>query len=438
MRRRLTISIVGSVAAALLVAGLGTLVLAWRGAREDARSELEREAMALASEAETMRPRTIELLRRTLRLEGAAIIRLGDVGSAELPEPLPSGLRVQLTSGELVSGVRGGVAYAGAPVMRSGRVTAAVVLTRRVAGTGRALAWFALSAIGALAASALLADRLARRLAQPLHDAEVATRRIARGDLAGRVPLERGADAEVASLARSINQMAEGLSRARGAERQFLMSISHELRTPLTSIQGFAEAISDGTAPDATAAAGVIATESRRLERLVGDLLDLARLDSRRFSLVVTDVDLAEIAGEVVAGFGPMADDLGVEVALNAPKSLVVAGDPDRLAQVVANLVENGLKFADSRVEVTVSTAARNGRTATIAVDDDGPGIAAAELPHVFDRMYRGRAATRRVGSGLGLAIVSELVGAMGGTTSAASPPSGSRTGTRLVVSLPA
>src|SRR5207249_6964710 len=126
---------------------------------------------------------------------------------------------------------------------------------------------------------------------------------IASGDLAVTVPAQPGADHELVSLAHSINTMAANLARSRRLERQFLLSVSHDLRTPLTSIQGFAEAIADGAATDTRRAAEVIAAEARRLERLVRDLLDLAKLDARRFSLDVHRVDAAEVVAHTAEGF---------------------------------------------------------------------------------------------------------------------------------------
>src|SRR3984893_18606352 len=143
------------------------------------------------------------------------------------------------------------------------------------------------------------------------------------------------------------------MARSRGLERQFLMSVSHDLRTPLTSIRGFAEAIAEGDAPVEHRAAEIIASESRRLERLVRDLLDLAKLDARRFSFDLRRVDLGEVVLDTGEGFRPAADDLGLSLTVEPgmPGAMTVTADPDRLAQVVANLVENALKYADRRVQ---------------------------------------------------------------------------------------
>jgi two-component system sensor histidine kinase BaeS len=342
----------------------------------------------------------------------------------------------------VVSGNIGSEIYAAAPY-RS-KVTAnlpdltqVVVLTNRPdTGLRQALPWFLLAATIVLAVAAVVGDRLGRRISRPLRDAELVTRQIAAGDLAAQVPLPHHGYPELASLATSINTMAGTLSRSKGLERQFLLSVSHDLRTPLTSIRGFAEAIAEGAAPDNTRAAEVIAAEARRLERLVKDLLDLAQFDARRFSLDLRPTDLAELVADTGEGFRPAADELGLRLELQpAPAGAIVAtADPDRLAQVVANLVENALKYARTRIVVGVAATADG---AVIWVDDDGPGISAADLPRVFDRLFMSsRYPARQVGTGLGLAIVAELLAAMGGSVRAESPVSGSG-GTRMVVTLP-
>ena len=227
--------------------------------------------------------------------------------------------------------------------------------------------------------------------------------------------------------------MGSTLGRARDQERQFLLSVSHDLRTPLTSIRGYADAIVDGAAPDPVAAASVIAGEAQRLERLVQDLLDLARLDADRFSLRLAPVDCLEVAGRVADAFRPRADQLGLELVTTPLPAgpLWVRADPDRLGQVLANLVENAFTFAEHRVVVGAGAV---GATPAAWVVDDGPGIAPDELDRVFDRHYTSdRRRGRRIGTGLGLAIVSELSQAMGATVTAESPVAEGR-GTRMVV----
>ena len=262
---------------------------------------------------------------------------------------------------------------------------------------------------------------------------------IASGDLSARVPEPRTNDQdEVADLSRSISSMAVQLERARGLERQFLMSITHDLRTPLTSIQGYAEALAD-EAVEPKKAAATILEQSHRLNRLVTDLLDLARLDAQSFSLDITPGDVVGVVAGTVRAFGQKAADQHIALSFETPAPLLASIDGMRLEQAVANLLDNALKFARTRIDVTVFL--HEGWVA-ISVADDGIGIAADDLPHVFERLYvaKARPTPKESGSGLGLAIVRELVGAMGGHVAARSPvptaDGGPASGTQMLVYL--
>ncbi len=179
----------------------------------------------------------------------------------------------------------------------------------------------------------------------------------------------------------------------------------------------------------------MIRAESQRLERLVNDLLDLGKLQARAFDLRLATVDLAAAARLQVESVMPEAGELRLGVVCDAPTAVPVTGDHDRLAQVVANLLDNALKYARSQVSVAVSVG-RLGQGAELTVDDDGPGIPASDLPRVFERLFvaRNQAERRESGSGLGLAIVRELVEMMGGTVHADVSRLG---GARFVVTLP-
>src|SRR4051812_2290278 len=451
MTRRLTLVILGTVAATLLFAGFGTLALARLGARDQTTRDLRSQATDIASTMKNLDDQgqigILNQLRKSLNLEGFNIVRFGPAGRTI--DALPSGVSTddldltKLREGTVLTGGSGSLVYAAAPaplVLPRRPVPqdalAVVVLTRKVDPLLRpAVGWFLIACIGTLAIGALVAWRFGRRLTRPIRQAEEATRRLTAGDLSARVPLpaHRSED-EVASLINSINTMAEGLERSKGVERQFLLSVSHDLRTPLTSIRGYAEAIADGALPDAAEGGTVILSEARRLERLVGDLLDLAKLESRSFSLTNEPVDLVTVAEGTVDGFRPEAAEASVTMVVRGTEgTAVVRGDPDRLAQIAANLVQNALRFARTRIEVTVETA--NG-WARLSVSDDGPGIAAEDLPHVFERLYASRHQPqhKESGSGLGLAIVRELVTAMGGTVQATGADTG---GACLSVVLP-
>jgi len=343
---------------------------------------------------------------------------------------------VELVAGKTQDGVRGSRAYVATPLAPVGGATPVVVVTQQVERRplGRAGTFLVVTGALALLAAALVSAYLARRMTRPLAAMEDAAGRIAAGDLSVRVDTEGLRDDELADLTRSFNAMASELETARGHERAFLLSISHDLRTPLTSIKGYAEAIADGTVEgrdERIRAAQVIEAEARRLERLVADLLDLARLDAHQFSLTPRPVDARAVVDETVAGFQPSARGFGVTLRVTDGDAVPADLDPERLAQVVANLVENALKYATSTVEIDV--ARRNG-SVVIHVDDDGPGIPVDERDRVFERLYTAReSAGRSVGTGIGLAIVHELASTMGGT---ASCEDGAKGGARFVVSV--
>ena len=261
---------------------------------------------------------------------------------------------------------------------------------------------------GALAAVA--AFILARRIARPVVRVADAARDLARGTHPDPIPIEGAA--ELATLAGAFNDMAVQLNQAREAERNFLLSVSHELKTPLTAIRGYAEALRDGavTVQDATE---TVALEAARLERLVGDLLDLARMNRTDFSVHNSEIDLSEVADDAVRRYQPQADAFGVALTAVADGPAPALADADRVLQVVSNLVENALRLAPPGGEIRLVTA-----PGLLRVEDTGPGLKPEEHEHAFERFYLheryGR--ERPVGTGLGLAIVKELTQAMGGT----------------------
>jgi two-component system OmpR family sensor kinase len=437
--RRITLTMVAVVAGALLVASLATLVLSRAADRREARVELGRQAERLAGATrDPGSPPVLGAVRIALRLEGDAVLRFGPGGRS--PDPPPEGITLadlsldRLRQGDTVTGAKGSLVFAAAPAQR-GNVLLVVVLTRRVGGGGVGPLILVVG-LATLAVAAAVAANLGRRLVRPLREAREATGRIAAGDLAARAAVRPHDGEELAGLAASINAMAASLERSRGLERQFLMSVSHDLRTPLTSIRGYAEALSEGRAPDPAQAAAVIRTESRRLERLVTDLLELARLGARQFSLDLRRTDVAEVVADTADGFRPAAEAADVALHVDVPdeRGLPARSDPDRLAQVVANLVENALGFARSRVAVG---ARSHDGVVEVWVEDDGPGIRGDDLRHVFEPFYRSDPPPpRRVGTGLGLAIVRELVVAMDGSVRVVPVDGGG--GARMVVTVPA
>ena len=283
------------------------------------------------------------------------------------------------------------------------------------------------SGVAALLAAAVAA-LLARRLTRPLRRLGAAAGELAAGRSPEPVPRE-GTE-ELDELALAFNGMAEQLALAREAERAVLLSVSHDLRTPLTSIRGYAEGIEDGTIEPGEAAA-VVGREAGRLERLVGDLLALARLRQGVLDVRSEPVDLAAVANEAEERLRPRAREAGVEVLVEGGPAPAIA-DHGRALQVVTNLLDNAIRVSPRGGAVTI--AAMPGE---LRVSDRGPGIPDAELPHAFERFHL-RARTGNgspEGAGLGLAIVRELTEAMGGTASAENLPDG---GARFTVKLPA
>ena len=449
LRRRLTVCLVGMAVGSLLLAVAVTAALARSAAVDDAKTDLAAvaEEVPRLAGAESL-VRLSARLTRVLDVDGVAVVTVDAAGRAVKftgPPALQRRLdgKVDLASvaaGNPQTGTAGRTVFAARAVDGGGGGRfrrPVVVLTRDVAvfpvgRTGGPL----LAAAGLVAVVAVaVALWLARRLTRPLDAVRAATSAIAGGDLSARVASTE-TDGELAAVARSVDAMAEDLERAKQAERAFLMSVSHDLRTPLTSIRGYAEALADGAAEgeeERRRAATVIAAEAVRLERLVADLLDLARLDAREFTLHRRPADVAATVERTVDGFRPAAAEVGVTLACHRPaEPLTLEVDPERLAQIVANLTENALKYAAARIDVTVSGSPAGG---VVEVTDDGPGIDPAEGPRLFERLYSSRSTPgRKVGTGLGLAIVRELTVAMGGAVTAERAPGG---GTRVRVTLP-
>jgi two-component system, OmpR family, sensor kinase len=442
MRRRLVLAISGAVAAAVAIVGLGTLTLTRIDARARNEDDLVQRVTALAAVVAEVRP--IRAATVAARLEPAIDADTVEVVALDVtPAGLTAADADQLRSGENVSGRDGDTAYAAAPLpTATGRPpTRALLATDSIdGGVGAAGGWFVVAGAATVLLGALTAVWVARTLAGPVAAAEAATRRIAEGDLAARVPEPAEIDDELGALVHSINTMAASLEQARNSERDFLLSVSHDLRTPLTSIGGWAEALTDGAAADPAAAGGTILVEAGRLDRLVRDLLDLARFRARAFTLAREPVDLRDVAIGTAEGLRPDLEDAGLTVSVDTPDHPVeVDGDPDRLAQIAANLIENAGRYALDRVHVIVEqdrTDTSHGGDATLAVVDDGPGIPSGERTTLFERLHTGSrpAARRGSGSGLGLAITRELARAMGGDVAATDVDTG---GARFVVRLP-
>jgi signal transduction histidine kinase len=330
-----------------------------------------------------------------------------------------------------------------APIVVDGRVVGVVVvpprapfgfLLRRYAPT------LAVVAVGALVAGALLATVIvfgpARRR---LRAVEEAARRLGRGDLTARAP-SHGGD-EVAAVAHAFNAMAEDLAARAEAlansnrmRRQLLADVSHELTTPVTAMRGYLEtlAMPELTLDSSTRAhyLRVVADETGRLERIIGDLLDLARLEDGGGSFAVGSVSVSDLLSRVAARHERAATEAGITLVTDLePGAETIAGDRGRLEQALQNLTANALRYAPAGTTVELRGRPRRGGV-SITITDQGPGIAAEHLPHVFDRFYKVEASRAQLGarpaasgSGLGLSIVRAIVERHQGEITVASTP---------------
>jgi len=264
----------------------------------------------------------------------------------------------------------------------------------------------------ALLASALLAVVLVAQLSRPLGRLIEATARIARGDLAYRVVL-RTRD-EIGRLAQAFNEMAEALETSEKARQNLLADVAHELRTPLSVVRGNLEGMLDGVFPLTPEALAPVYDQTLQLGRLVEDLRTLTLAEAGHLQLVREPTDIGELARGVAEALRPTAAEDGVRIEVHAEPGLRADVDPRRIRQVLANLLDNALRYSPPGGTITVSVA-RVGSEVHVSVRDEGPGVAPEDLPHVFERFYQGDKSRSGEGTGLGLAIARELVHASGG-----------------------
>ena len=275
--------------------------------------------------------------------------------------------------------------------------------------------------VGLVVAGAL-AWYLSRRLARPVLALSAAADRIAGGRYDIAVPDVPGSG-EVSHLADRFRQMASRLSEAEEQERNFLMSVSHELRTPLTAIRGHVEALREGLAEDPEARAESLDVLVTETERLVVDVLDLAKLDAHRFTVLHEEVDMGSLVDQVYAAFGEEARRRGIDYRCDSNGAPVIVSDGDRVFQIVSNLLANAFRWTPDGGRVELALASANG-TVSVSVADTGPGIKPSEQERIF-RPFWSRDGS---GTGLGLAIARELAVALGGRIVLKSEPgSGSR-----------
>ena len=265
---------------------------------------------------------------------------------------------------------------------------------------------FSLVVVGALA------FYLTRRITGPVLALSDAADEVSKGHYDVEVPRVPGGG-EIGHLADRFREMTARLAEAEERERNFLMSVSHELRTPLTAIRGHVAALREGVVADPEsidASLETVAEEAERLGRLVGDVLDLAKLDAHRFTVLTEEVDMGRVLERAYSTFSEEARQRGIEYTSEAESAPVIVSDGDRVLQIISNLLSNAFRWTPDggRIDLELQTA--NG-TVTVDVADSGPGI----TPDARDRIFRPFWSTDGRGTGLGLPIASELAVALGG-----------------------
>jgi signal transduction histidine kinase len=295
------------------------------------------------------------------------------------------------------------------------------------------LAWELALAFGiVIPVAGALVVYFTHRIVRPLETLTVAADEVAAGHYDVVMP-ERTGGSEVERLAVTFDQMTARLAESEELSRNFLMSVSHELRTPLTAIRGHVAALREGVIEDEESrgrSLEVISEEALRLERLVGDVLDLAKLDARRFALLREEVDMQALCERAYATFAEEARSRGIDYERELGEGAVLVTDGDRVLQIVTNLIANALHATPEGGRVDLGLGAHNGEV-TVSVTDTGPGIAPQEEERIFRPFWSGDGG----GTGLGLPIARELANALGGRLELHSEPGH---GSRFVLVLPA
>jgi len=437
---RVTLATVAVALVATVITGVVSLGLLRGVATNQARATLAKQADVAAATLDQVPSARPARLRLLLRQQGIA----ADIVGPGQPRPayLTPGDLATLEAGGSLSQVRqrlGRQVFVEGRPLDGGR---AVVLAQSssvaasVASAARGQ--LILPLLAGLVCAALAGWLLARRLARPIQQAAVAAHRLATGSR--DVALTPQGPQEVAELAGALNLLNSALATSEGREREFLLSVSHELRTPLTAVRGYAEALADGVvAPDDVARTGsIMVDQAAQLERLVADLLDLARLRAQNFRLDLADVDLCELVRQAGAVWQMRCASEGVELRVETPPvPLVARTDPARVRQIIDGLAENALRVTPAGAPIVLAAASSPATgSVVIEVRDGGPGLTDDDLTVAFDRaaLYERYRGVRKVGTGLGLALVHALAARLGGAAHAGRAPEG---GARFSVDLP-
>ncbi len=436
LRFRLPLIFLAGVLLASVVAGVLALRLLQDYARDRIVADLRRQAAGLASLYAEQARQGVDEGRRAPRfarprLESVTDTRIYYAGVPIFPgqnsglRPLPVSYldREALDAGEVQTieftppGADRRYLAVAEPVEFGGSTFGALVVAKPTADLrerwGVLLGRLGVALLAGLGIAALLFVYLSRRITEPVLALSAATDRVAEGRYDVRLPRSRRRD-EIAHLTDRFQEMAVRLAEAEALERQFLMTVSHELRTPLTAIRGHVEALREGLADDPEARAtslDVVKAEADRLERLVDDLLDLAKLDAHRFTLTEDEVDLERLVETAYVARAEEAKQRRIAYDRIGDEGPVIHTDGDRVLQIVSNLLDNAFAWTPDGGRISVALAQANG-TVSLSVEDTGPGVPEAERERIFRPFYSGDDST---GTGLGLAIARELANALGG-----------------------
>ncbi|MDI3240860.1 HAMP domain-containing sensor histidine kinase [Arthrobacter sp. AL08] len=280
--------------------------------------------------------------------------------------------------------------------------------------------WIAVAAVVALTMAVAASWFVTRRLVRPIRSMTEAARAFGAGNR--NVRTAGDAPGELGDLAHALNDMADAVVRSDTERRNLTADVAHELRTPLAALQAGLEELRDGLMEPTPAGLAGLHDQSLRLGRVVADLAELSAVETAALSLDLAPVDLAALAADALSRSEPQLRAAGLATELESAGPVWVRADGDRLHQAVGNLLANSARYCRKGGRVTLKALADGGE-AVLTVADTGPGIPAEELPHIFDRLWRGRAAEQIAGSGIGLALVREIVTSHGGTVQAASTP---------------
>jgi signal transduction histidine kinase len=453
LRARLAFLFAGTLVLATVTAAVVVVSLYQSYNRDQTEAELRKQVTGVASYYERAFQRTFNKgkspppqITKT-EFEGVSDAKLYQVGAVLFPNA-PNTLKsahIHLKFGHLKRNSRpvyqfssDGATYigVGAPIFSGPQPIGAVVLAKPLADVNNAwknvIGLVAAGVAVGLIVAIILATYVARRITQPLRVLGSAADKVARGDLDVNVIGKHTSDDELGQLATRFQGMVDRLREVDELERNFLMRVTHELRTPLTAISGHVQALAEGVVgpDDLDESLTAVNEEVRRLDRLVGDLLDLTRLEAHQFRVVSEEVGLAALLERAAASFREKARTNDVIFHTPIDQAPTIITDGDRVLQIVNNLLDNAFRWTPRGGTVQLGCSSSNG-VAAISVSDTGRGISPAEKEAVFHPFYSRRG---EGGTGLGLSIARELATALGGRLSVESEPG---QGSTFTLSLP-